>query len=52
MWDENIYAAANYTLAIIMCRNGTVQETLRSYLSVNRQSVCAVVVCVAVALGA
>ena len=46
MYDENIYVAANYTLATIMCRNRTVQEALRNYLNVNRQLICEVAICV------
>jgi hypothetical protein len=46
MYDVNIYVAANYTLAIIMCRNRTVQEAVRNYLNVNRHLICEVAICV------
>ena len=46
MYDEHIYDAANYTLAIIMCRNRTVQDALPNYLNVNGRLICAVTMCV------
>jgi len=47
MYDEkNIYVAANYRLAVIMCRNRTVQEALRNFLNVNRQLLSEVTICV------